>query len=46
MTAHRPHKVRLFPKIPQTYGRDIKNIKDINIDMLYQYITNIGLNLI
>jgi len=46
MTAHRPHKVRLFPKKPQTYGRDIKNIKDININMTSNYITNVGLNLI
>jgi hypothetical protein len=31
MIAHRPYKIILFPKIAQTYGRDIKNIKDINI---------------
>ena len=29
----------------KNYGRDIKNIKDINIDML-KNITNTGLNLI
>ena len=33
MTTHYPHKVKLFPKNPQTYGKPILNIKDFEVDM-------------
>jgi len=33
MTTHYPHKVKLFPKHPQTYGKPILNIKDFEIDI-------------
>ena len=46
MTSHWPHKVRLFPKTPQTYGKKIKEISDITSDMLTNYITEDGLKLI
>ena len=46
MTTHSPNKVKLFPKTPQTYGKEIKNIADINIDMVYNYINQDGLQLI
>ncbi len=29
MTTHYPHKVKMFPKFPQTYGKPILNIKDL-----------------
>tara|TARA_B000000437_G_scaffold127501_1_gene92586 strand:+ start:7319 stop:8284 length:966 start_codon:yes stop_codon:yes gene_type:complete len=46
MTTHWPHKVKLFPKQPRTYGKQILNIEDIDIEMVNKYITDIGLNLI
>jgi hypothetical protein len=46
MTSHWPHKVRLFPKNPQTYGKKIKEISDITSDILSNYITEDGLKLI
>ena len=46
MTSHWPHKVRLFPKNPQTYGKKIKEITDITSDMLSNYITENGLKLL
>ena len=46
MTSHWPHKVKLFPKIPRTYGNEIKEINDITIDMVSSYITQEGLKLI
>ena len=46
MTSHWPHKVRLFPKTPQTYGKKIKEISDITTDMVSTYITNEGLKLV
>ena len=29
MTTHYPHKVKMFPKFPQTYGKPILNIKQL-----------------
>ena len=46
MTSHWPHKVRLFPKIPQTYGKKIKEISNIDMDMVSKYISEDGLKLI
>jgi hypothetical protein len=46
MTSHWPHKVRLFPKIPQTYGKKIKEISNIDMDMISKYISEDGLKLI
>ena len=46
MTSHWPHKVKLFPKIPQTYGKEIKDIKDITIDIVSNYISDEGLKLV
>ena len=46
MTSHWPHKVRLFPKFPQTYGKKIKNINNITNEIVSTYITDIGLKLI
>ena len=46
MTSHWPHKVRLFPKIPQTYGKQIKDIADITSEMVYNYITENGFKMI
>ena len=46
MTSHWPHKVKLFPKIPRTYGNEIKEISDITTDMVSSYITQEGLKLI
>lgn len=46
MTSHWPHKIKLFPKYPQTYGKKIKDIKDISFDMVSNYITSEGLKLI
>ena len=41
MTTHYPHKVKLFPKYPQTYGKPILNIKDFEVN-----ITDVELALI
>lgn len=46
MTSHWPHKVKLFPKYPQTYGKQIKDIADITNEMVSNYITENGLNMI
>ena len=46
MTSHWPHKVRLFPKYPQTYGKKIQNINDITFDIVSNYISENGLKLI
>jgi hypothetical protein len=46
MTSHWPHKPKLFPKVPQTYGKKIKNISDITIEQVSNYITIEGLSLI
>jgi hypothetical protein len=46
MTSHWPHKPKLFPKVPRTYGKKIKNISDITIEQVSNYITIEGLSLI
>jgi hypothetical protein len=46
MTSHWPHKPKLFPKIPQTYGKEIKKIADITMEEVSEYITIEGMNLI
>jgi len=46
MTSHWPHKPRLFPKVPQTYGKKILDIADIDMDIVKEYINEIGLKLI
>tara|TARA_B100000795_G_scaffold270042_1_gene262138 strand:- start:5299 stop:6264 length:966 start_codon:yes stop_codon:yes gene_type:complete len=46
MISHWPHKVRLLSKYPQTYGKKIKNIKDITFDIVSNYISENGLKLI
>ena len=46
MTSHWPHKVKLFPKYPQTYGKQIKDIANITSDMVSNYISTEGLKLI
>jgi hypothetical protein len=46
MTSHWPHKPKLFPKAPQTYGKIIKNIADITLDSVKEYVTEDGLKLI
>mgnify|MGYP007101719890 FL=1 len=30
MTSHWPHKVKLFPKMPRTYGAKIKEVVPLN----------------
>lgn len=45
-TSHWPHKPKLFPKNPQTYGKKILNITDIDINTVKEYITETGLKLI
>lgn len=40
MTSHWPHKPKLFPKkMPQTYGKKILEIADIDMQTLKEYIT-------
>jgi len=46
MTSHWPHKPRLFPKVPQTYGKKILDIADIDMDMVKEYVNEAGLKLI
>lgn len=46
MTSHWAHKVKLFPKIPRTYGKEIKEISNIDMDMVSKYISEDGLKLI
>ena len=46
MTSHWPHKPKLFPKTPQTYGKKIKDIATITFDMAKTYIDEDGLKLI
>ena len=46
MTSHWPHKPKLFPKNPQTYGKKILNITDIDINTVKEYIAETGLKLI
>lgn len=46
MTTHYPHKVKLFPKFPQTYGKPLMNIKNITLEDIKTYITEDGLKLI
>jgi len=46
MTSHWPHKPKLFPKVPQTYGKPIKKICDITMDEVSNYITSDGMRLI
>jgi hypothetical protein len=46
MTSHWPHKPKLFPKTPQTYGKVIKDIADITLDSVKEYVTADGLKLI
>ena len=46
MTSHWAHKVKLFPKIPRTYGKEIKEISNIDMDMVSKYISEEGLKLI
>ena len=46
MTSHWPHKPKLFPKIPQTYGKKIKDIEIITLDMVKTYVNEDGLKLI
>jgi hypothetical protein len=44
MTSHWPHKPKMFPKTPQTYGKKILDIADI--ENVEEYITNEGMKLI
>jgi hypothetical protein len=46
MSSHWPHKPKMFPKQPQTYGKEIKDIKAITAEMVNSYITEDGLKLI
>ena len=46
MTTHWPHKVKLFPKNPRTYGKEIKNIKKLKIEEVKKYISEEGFKLI
>jgi len=46
MTSHWPHKPKLFPKIPQTYGKKIKDIEIITLDMVKTYVNEDGLKMI
>lgn len=46
MTSHWPHKPKLFPKTPQTYGKVIKDIADITMDSVKEYVSEDGLKLI
>lgn len=46
MTSHWSHKPKLFPKIPQTYGKKIQDIADITLDSVKEYLTEDGLKLI
>jgi|TARA_B110000858_G_scaffold195944_1_gene253514 hypothetical protein len=46
MTTHYPHKVKLFPKYPQTYGKPLMNIMNITLEDIKTYITPDGLKLI
>jgi poly-beta-hydroxyalkanoate depolymerase len=46
MTTHYLHKAKLFPKIPQTYGKPLMNIKNITLEDIKTYITEDGLKLI
>ena len=46
MTSHWAHKPRLFPKVPQTYGKKILDIADIDMDMVKEYVSEAGLKLI
>jgi hypothetical protein len=46
MTSHWAHKPRLFPKVPQTYGKKILDIADIDMDMVKGYVNEAGLKLI
>ena len=46
MTSHWPHKPKLFPKNPQTYGKKILEIADIDAGTVKEYITENGYKLI
>ena len=46
MTSQWPHKPKLFPKMPQTYGKKILEIADIDMETLKEYITENGYKLI
>ena len=46
MTSHWPNKPKLFSKYPRTYGKPFKDIKEIVMEDVKNYITIEGLNLI
>jgi hypothetical protein len=46
MTSHWPNKPTLFSKYPRTYGKPLKEIKDITMDDVKKYINADGLKLI
>jgi len=46
MTSHWPNKPTLFSKFPRTYGKPLKEIKDITMEEVKTYINTDGLNLI
>jgi hypothetical protein len=46
MTSHWPNKPKLFPKYPRTYGKPLKEVKDIVMEDVRTYINEDGLKLI
>ena len=46
MTSHWPNKPILFSKYPRTYGKPLKEIKDITMEEVKTYINTDGLKLI
>ena len=46
MTSHWPNKPTLFSKFPRTYGKPLKEIKDITMEEVKTYINTDGLKLI
>jgi len=46
MTSHWPNKPTLFSKFPRTYGKPLKEIKDITMEEVKTYINTEGLKLI
>jgi hypothetical protein len=34
MTSHWPHKIKLFPKMPRTYGAEVKPVVDLEKPVL------------
>jgi hypothetical protein len=36
-TSHYPHKVKLFPKTPRTYGRELPNVQQISKPILNEF---------